>query len=333
MAPYYGHRHLTRSARNGILAAVKEHLLRACVRRLWPAVAALALAACSRGSSETGASQLVAKVNKSEITVSQLNAALARVPNLNPESTKAASKQILQQLIDQELLVQKAREAKLDRNPGVVQALESARRAVLANAWLQQAGASVAEPSDQDVQAYFDQHPEYFTGRRVYDYRAIPIRTTAAQVQSIQQQVAATRNLDSVLSTVRAAGTAVVVNPVTQSSEQLPAPLRTRFAQAKDGDILSFPQANGIELIQLVGSRAEPVDMAQARPFIQKFLLEQRRKQHLEQEVASLRAAASIEYLGEFKPAVSGAAPAPASAPASATGTTDPAAGIASGIH
>jgi EpsD family peptidyl-prolyl cis-trans isomerase len=304
----------------------------------------LALAACSRGNSETGASQLVAKVNKSEITVSQLNAALARVPNLNPESTKAASKQVLQQLIDQELLVQKAREAKLDRNPGVVQALESARRAVLANAWLQQAGASVAQPSDQDIQAYFDQHPEYFSARRVYDYRAIPIRTTAAQVQSIQQQVAATPNLDSVLSALRASGTAVVVNPVTQSSEQLPPLLRTRFAQAKDGDILSFQQANGIELIQLVDSRAEPVDMAQARPFIQKFLLEQRRKQRLEQEIASLRAAASIEYLGEFKPAVgqapakagppvTGAAPATAPAPASPAGTADPAAGIASGIH
>ncbi len=286
----------------------------------------------------------MAKVNKSEITVSQLNAALARVPNLNPESTKAASKQVLQQLIDQELLVQKAREAKLDRNPGVVQALESARRAVLANAWLQQAGASVAQPSDQDIQAYFDQHPEYFSARRVYDYRAIPIRTTAAQVQSIQQQVAATPNLDSVLSALRASGTAVVVNPVTQSSEQLPPLLRTRFAQAKDGDILSFQQANGIELIQLVDSRAEPVDMAQARPFIQKFLLEQRRKQRLEQEIASLRAAASIEYLGEFKPAVgqapakagppvTGAAPATAPAPASPAGTADPAAGIASGIH
>lgn len=144
----------------------------------WPmSMTTLAMASvlvgCVRSGSEGSASQLVAKVNKSEITVLQLNAALSHVPNLNPQSAELSSKQVLQQLIDEELLVQKAREAKLDRNPGVVQAIEAAKRAVLANAWLQQSTADIPKPSDQDIQAFVEQHPEYFTARRLYEYHAV----------------------------------------------------------------------------------------------------------------------------------------------------------------
>src|ERR1019366_2332186 len=76
------------------------------VRPLWFMVATLALAACGKSNSEVGATQVIAKVNKAEITVHQLNAALSRVTNLTPDSAKAASGQLLQQLIDEELLVQ-----------------------------------------------------------------------------------------------------------------------------------------------------------------------------------------------------------------------------------
>src|ERR1019366_4323631 len=85
-----------------------------------------------------GSYQVVARVNTKEITILQLNAALAQVPNVTAETAKAASGPLLERLIEQELLVQKAQDAKLDRNPQVAQAMEAAKRQVLATAYLQQ---------------------------------------------------------------------------------------------------------------------------------------------------------------------------------------------------
>lgn len=57
---------------------------------------AIMLAAC--GDHKSGASQVVAKVNKEEISVHQINAVLARAGNIPEEQRKAASTQVLERL-------------------------------------------------------------------------------------------------------------------------------------------------------------------------------------------------------------------------------------------
>ena len=52
--------------------------------------------------------QVAAKVNGTELTVSQVNYALQRIPNLDKEQSKAASLQVVRSLVDQEVLAQKA---------------------------------------------------------------------------------------------------------------------------------------------------------------------------------------------------------------------------------
>ena len=86
------------------------------------------LAGCGGGGDKgEKASQTAAKVNKEEITVHQINFVLQQQRGLKPEQAEAASKQILERLIDQELALQKALEQKLDREPRVVQQIEAAR--------------------------------------------------------------------------------------------------------------------------------------------------------------------------------------------------------------
>ena len=58
---------------------------------------------------EKAPTQVAAKVNDTEITVHQVNFALQRIPNLDKDQSKAASLQVVRSLVDQELLVQKAR--------------------------------------------------------------------------------------------------------------------------------------------------------------------------------------------------------------------------------
>jgi len=63
-------------------------------------VSIAALVGCNPKQEDATASQPAAKVNKEEITVAQINFVLQQQRGLKPEQTEAASRQILQRLID-----------------------------------------------------------------------------------------------------------------------------------------------------------------------------------------------------------------------------------------
>jgi hypothetical protein len=64
--------------------------------------------------------------------------------------------------------------------------------------------------------------------------------------------------------------------------------------------------------VQLISSSPEPVDEAQGQPFIEKYLIEQRRNDRAAAELKYLRSVAAIKYLGDFKaPPVAGSDPTP----------------------
>src|SRR5687768_11230398 len=111
------------------------------VRTTAVAIAAvLVLAACG-DKKDKPATQTAARVNKEEVTVHQINYLLQQQRGLRPEQADAASKQMLERLIDQELALQKANDLKLDRDPQVVQQLEAARRDIVSRAYFEKVGA------------------------------------------------------------------------------------------------------------------------------------------------------------------------------------------------
>ena len=149
--------------------------------------AVLVLAACG-GSRTRPASQTAAKVNKDEITVHQINFVLQQQRNLRPEQADAASKQILERLIDQQLAVQKADDLKLDRDPRVVQQLEAAHREILARAYLERVGEAATKPTPEEIKKYYDDKPALFKDRRIYSIQEIAIEAKPEQVQALRDQ-------------------------------------------------------------------------------------------------------------------------------------------------
>src|SRR4030081_1871469 len=97
---------------------------------------ALMPAGCGVNANPRPSSQLAAKVNGTEITVQQVGGA-----------RQGNRLQALDKIIDRELLVQKALEAKLDADPEVAQSIDSARRQLLAQAYLERTAAAKAKTS------------------------------------------------------------------------------------------------------------------------------------------------------------------------------------------
>src|SRR5205807_8952586 len=103
---------------------------------------------CGKADVKKAPGQVVAKVNGDEISVHQINNAIARSNDIAPDEAKQAAVQTLERIIDQELLVQKALKNKLDRDPKVMKAIEDAKRQILAQAYVERAADSLT-PEDK----------------------------------------------------------------------------------------------------------------------------------------------------------------------------------------
>lgn len=301
---------------------------------LFALVLALLVTACGGDDKKKAATQVAAKVNKEEISVHQINAVLARAGRLSAEQTELASREILDKLIDQELLVQKALEKNLDRDPNVMQAIEAARRQVLAQAYLEQATSSAAKPAPEEVKGYFDKHPELFSERRIYRFQEVAIAVGPDRVAAVQQQIGAAKSLDELLSWLKANDIKFASNASTKAAEQLPMEILPRLSQMKDGQVGLFPNPKGLLILQLLASQKAPLDLAAATPLIEQFKLNQQRAEMATKELGQMRAAANIQYQGTFaKPAVE---PKPAAeakpAPGPAAADSKPAAAQGKGI-
>ncbi len=296
------------------------------LRRVLPlaVVAAAALLVGCGEKKEKVASQTAAKVNKDEITVHQINFVLQQQRNVRPEQADAASKQILERLIDQELALQKADELKVDRDPRVVQQLEAAKREIVARAYLEKVGEAATKPTPEDIKKYYDEKPALFSQRRIYSIQEISIEAKPDQVALLRERLAASKNITEFIEFLKSNEFRFSGNQAVRAAEQLPLQSLDTFAKMTDGQAALSPAANGVQVVVLAGSRSQPVTEEQARPAIEQFLLNERKRKLIEDDVKAMRAAAKIEYIGKFGEAAAsapaGAAPAAASAPAPIAG-------------
>jgi EpsD family peptidyl-prolyl cis-trans isomerase len=286
--------------------------------RLLPVVALLAtsvvLVACG-DKKEKGASQTAAKVNKEEITVHQINFVLQQQRGLKPEQADAASQQILERLIDQELAVQKADELKLDRDPRVVQQLEAVRREVLARAYAEKIGEGAAKPSPEDIKKYYDDNPALFSQRRIYSLQEIQIEASADQLAVLRGKLAEAKSINDFVEYLKGSGLRFNGNQAVRPAEQLPLASLKTLSAMKDGQAVITPTPAGAVVVVLAGSRSQPVSEEQARPAIEQFLLNDRKRKLLDDDRKSLRTGAAIQYVGKFAQAASAPAASPATAP------------------
>ena len=287
-------------------------------------MAAVALLAGCGDKKEKGASQTAAKVNKAEVTVHQINFVLQQQRGLRPEQADAASKQILERLIDQELALQKADDMKIDRDPRVVQQLEAAKREIIARAYLEKVGEAAAKPTPEEIKKYYDDKPALFKERRIYSIQEISIEAKPEQMPLLRDKLGAAKNVNEFVEYLKANDFKFAGNQAVRAAEQLPLQGLDAFAKMQDGQAVINQGPNGVQVVVLAGSRSQPVSEEQARPAIEQYLLNERKRKLIEEDVKAMRGAAKIEYVGKFAEGAPGA-PGAASAPAAAAKPVAPA--------
>ena len=249
----------------------------------------LAGAACTRVAGTPQApARVAAKVNGSEITVE-------RIGTLNRQSAAQA----LDRVIDRELLVQKALDAKLDQDPEVARAIESARHKLLAQAYLDKLGPVKVHPDE--VRAFYQDNPALFAQRRLYRVRQLEIPSAVERVDLLKAEVARAAELEDIVLWVTTRGLKYRIASLTQPAEEVALAQLPELARMREGEMAVFTSPASTSVVQLVHAQDAALSEQQAAPVIERFLAGRRRLELAAAEVRRLRQVASIEYVGEFK--------------------------------
>ncbi|BAL23273.1 EpsD family peptidyl-prolyl cis-trans isomerase [Azoarcus sp. KH32C] len=277
-------------------------------------IAVFALNACSKGEADgRPAFPVVAKVNEQEIQANELSSMLAH--GAPPGMEQGAA---LEQLIDQELMVQRARERRLDRDPRVLQSFEAAQREILARAYLEQVTGQTEPPSDAQIAGFYAAHPELFAQRRIYSLQELEISLPVERFAELHRMTERAGGLQGVMDWLARERIPFELANAVKPAEQLPLESLKGFARMKDGQMVLTATETGALLVQLASSRLQPLDEASARPMIERYLVNERKVALAKAEVERLRDAARIEY-----PAAPGR-PATGSAPQTASRAVTP---------
>jgi len=269
------------------------------------------LAGCGKKDEDAKApaTQVVARVNGTEITVHQLNFLLNRARNVTPDSPPEAKKQVLDRLIQEELAKQAAIKEKLDRTPGVLLGLELAKTEVLARAHIGRVTSKLPRPTDEEVKKYYDEHPELFAKRRGYVLEELSVAKKEGLAKSLEEQVAKKLTMQDLASWLKSQEIEYRVRRGVRTAEQLPLKTLPEIHAMKNGEIKVIEDERGaILVLHLVTSRSAPIDEKAAAPRIRQFLFNQRAAAAVATEFNQLRDQAKVEYLGEFAEGAAGEA-------------------------
>jgi EpsD family peptidyl-prolyl cis-trans isomerase len=249
--------------------------------------------------------QVVAKVNGDEISIHQINFQLGRLTQqnqtqLNEAQNKEAAKQILSRLVDQQLLIQKAVESKLDRDPRVLQALEASKNEILAQAYLEQAMTKAEKPSSAKIDTFYQENPELFEKRRVFRLQELIVDVEQAKHAEIESTIKGMKGINDIANWLKSKNYPFNANSNVRAAEQLPMALLKKIQPLKDGEFVAIPSGKALNIVHLAASQSKPIERDKATPIIEQYFVNQSKASLAKTEMAALNDKAKVEFVGAF---------------------------------
>lgn len=260
------------------------------------------LIGCGSDTDSAKDSQVVAKINDTEVTVHQLNYELGLLGQgqASAQNPDKITKRTLENLVSQQVVAQKAIAEKLDRDPQIMQALERTKRQVLVQAYIKKiTERDATPPGKQEISDYYNQHPELFAKRRIYQIREILLDKTLPMAE-IKAKMGDSMSLEALVGWLESKKVKMQSGVVVKPAEQLPFEMLSRLAQMRQGQVMVVETPTNISLSILMDIRDQPVSEAQATQSIERFLVTQKREKLAEAEIKRLRSEAKVELLGKF---------------------------------
>jgi len=259
----------------------------------------------SEDSVDASNTQVVAKVNSEEVTIHQLNQLLSRVrvPESGEYSQEEIEKKALDSLIERTLVLQAAKKVKLDREPAVLSALEEAKNKVLIERYVQRTLESVAKPTDEQVQQFYDDFPELFADRKMYVFTKLAISADSEQVDLLIEKVKQGGTIEQIVALLQQQNVKYKRMSEAKAEGKIAGPVLHFLSALQAGDVGYLKMTDGLLVVELHRLLDQSVTLDEAKGAIAGQLLLEARKEASKRLVDSLKEAAEVEYVGKFAPA------------------------------
>lgn len=261
-------------------------------------VTAVGLSAC--GSKEKKAGQTLVRVNGEEITVLQINDELKRA-GVKVEQQEAATKKLLESLIDRQLIMAEAKRNKIERTPEVMQAIERAKAQIITQAYIKSIVTEIAKPSMSEIDDYFLKHPEYFTQRKQYDIQQLVISTKDFS-DELKSAIDSAQSLDEVAAWLDKHNVRYARGQLSRSTTDLPEQMVAKLKELQKGQLFIVNEGENSMLNSITNIKDSPVTAKDAAQQIEQYLINKKTKEVADAEIKHLRSSAKIEYLNASAP-------------------------------
>jgi len=240
----------------------------------------LVLSGCGKGGEATKATQVAASVNGTEISMHQINQVMKNAKNVTAENAPKIRQEILEKLIDQQIVLDKADKDNLDRTPEVLMAIEAAKKDIIARAYLQKMVASSVKVSDQEIKKYYEANP--------------------GLIGILKDEISKQKSMQEIAEILKSKGVKFSGGSYNRPAEQIPLDILPKLQDAKDGETIVVEVGPAIHVIRVVKTQSAPIDLNAATPFIRNYFMNTRGKEFVEAEMKKLRQEAKVEYMGDF---------------------------------
>jgi hypothetical protein len=188
----------------------------------------------------------------------------------------------------------------MDRDPQVLQALDAARRQILSQSYIQKLTANVPAPTEAEVTDYFQKNPALFADRHLYRLQEVVVQTTPANVEMVKAELAKAKQLNDFIEWLKDQKIPARVAQSVKAPEQLPLELVPRLSKMQTGQALNMMNGNMMNILFLADSQSQPRTLEQAKPDIERYLTNAKKREAAMAELKKLREKAKIEYVGEY---------------------------------
>ncbi len=250
------------------------------------------LVGCSGQQNSSISSQVLAKVNGDEIFAYTLQNEL-KASQQNADN-QAAAKKVLTGLIDRQLLVQEALKLDLERTPEVIQAIESAKAKIYAQAYLSKKIAKLSPASESDINQYIESHPDKFRHRKVFKMQDVVFSNNQSllDLSSAEKEVLTLAELKTILS---AKGINFESGDSQLFTDRLPDYVLDKIKPMKKGDLLFLQSNNNIIVKSIEDIVEQPMPEKSAHLLASRLLSQQKQQEFVAREIARLKALATID--------------------------------------
>jgi EpsD family peptidyl-prolyl cis-trans isomerase len=182
----------------------------------------------------------------------------------------------------------------------VVQAMEAAKREVLARAFQDRLAAKAVSASTDEVDRYYDSRPALFSERRLYTLQEFAMDVTEEDGPRIQAILKNAKSVDEIGEALSKAGIRYRSRQFAQAAEEMPMVLLDTLAKLPVGQSVLTQQPGGARVYVILQAQAAPMNRNFSRSAIEAYLLGERKRELVSREMKALRDRAQIAYQGTF---------------------------------